>query len=161
MEKSYFPKNNIINGNNSSNEALKYNINNDKIENKLKLRKNAYNKILKKKNAIFVEKITNEKMIEIENLEPEHQYRIIKSHLISYSEPNIIKILSYVIDKYCSLYSEDMKKLKILDEGIIDNILNLFYTTINNDIFSLCSTILSIFCTDYILFSIKMIKKYL
>ena len=159
MEKSYFPRMNIINGNNSNNEALKYNIYNEKIENKLKLRKKAYNKILMKKTAIFVEEISNEQIIEIENLEPEHQYRIIKSHLNSNNEPNIIKILSFVIDKYSSLHSEDMKKVKILDEGIIDNILDLFYTTINNDIFSLCSTILSIFCTDYILFSIKMINE--
>ena len=159
MEKSNFPRNNINNDNILSNDALKFDNFNEKIENKLKLRKKAYNKILMKKTAIFVEEITNEKMIEIEKLEPEQQYKIIKSHLISNNEPNIIRILSYIIEKYCSLPSENMKKVKILDEGVIDKILDLFYNTINNDIFSLSSSILSIFCTDYILFSVKMINE--
>ena len=159
MERSDWPYINKIKDNESNNESLKYNNYNEKIENKLRLRKKAYNKILMKKNAIFVEEISNEKMEEIEKLDYFEQYKIMKSHLTSSNEANIVKILSYIIEKYCPLPPEKKIKIKMIEQGIIDIILDLFYTTNSNNIFSLSSTILSIFCTDYILFSIKMINE--
>lgn len=159
MERSDFSYVNKIKEDEPSNEALKYNNYNEKIENKLRLRKKAYNKILMKKNAIFVEEISNEKMEEIEKLGYLEQYKIMKSYLTSNNETNIIKILSYIIEKYCPMPSENKIKVKMIEQGITDSILDLFYTTNNNNIFSLSSTILSIFCTDYILFSIKMINE--
>ena len=159
MERNDFSYNSKIKGNEPSNEDLKSNNYNEKIENKLRLRKKAYNKILMKKNAIFVEEISNEKMEEIEKLDYLQQYKIMKSHLISNNEANIIKILSYIIEKFCSLPSENKIKVKMIEKGIIDSILDLFYTTNNSNIFSLSSSILSVFCTDYILFSIKMINE--
>ena len=159
MERSDFSNLNKIKEDESSNEALKYNNYHEKIENKLRLRKKAYNKILMKKNAIFVEEISNEKMEEIEKLGYMEQYNIMKSYLTSNNETNIIKILSYIIEKYCPMPSENKIKVKMINQGITDSILDLFYTTNNNKIFSLSSTILSIFCTDYILFSIKMINE--
>lgn len=106
-----------------------------------------------------MEEISNEKMEEIEKLDYLEQYKIMKSHLISNNEANIIKILSYIIEKFCSLPSENKIKVKMIEKGIIDSILDLFYTTNNSNIFSLSSSILSVFCTDYILFSIKMINE--
>ena len=159
MERSDFSYLNKIKEDEASNEALKYNNYQEKLENKLRLRKKAYNKILMKKNAIFVEEISNEKMGEIEKLGYLEQYKIMKSYLTSNNETNIIKILSYIIEKYCPMPSENKNKVKMIKEGIIDSILDLFYTTNNYNTFSLCSSILSIFCTDYILFSIKMINE--
>ena len=159
MERSDFSHMNKIKGDEQSNETLKYNNYNEKIENKLRLRKKAYNKILMKKNAIFVEEISNSKMEEIEKLDYLEQYKVMKSHLISNNETNIIKILSYIIEKYCPLPSENRIKVKMIEQGIADSILDLFYTTNNNNIFSLSSSILSVFCTDYILFSIKIINE--
>ena len=159
MERNDFSYNSKIKGNEPSNENLNYNNYNEKIENKLRLRKKAYNKILMKKNAIFVEEISNEKMGEIEKLNYLEQYKVMKSHLISNNESNIIRILSYIIEKYCPLPSENKIKVKMIEQGVADSILALFYTTNSNNIFSLCSSIMSIFCTDYILFSIKMINE--
>jgi hypothetical protein len=143
----------------NKNDALKKDYNKEKIETKLKLRKKAINKILMKKTVVFVEDITNEKMDELEKLIPENQYPIIYSHLISNNEPNIIKILSYIVKTFCSLPGENKNKRKFMEGNIIEKILNLFYTTRNKDIFSLCSSILSNFSTDYILFSIIMINE--
>lgn len=163
MERNIFNNKNEFKYQNSlssvNSDVLKFNNNNDKIENKLKLRKKAYNKILMKKTAIFIEEITNEKLDELEQLDYEQQYKIIKNYLISNNEQNIIKILTYIIKVFCPLPLESKIKMKLLDEGIIDNILIIFYTTNNNNIFSLCSSILSIFCTNYILFSLKMINE--
>jgi hypothetical protein len=155
------------NNNNPFNQKLVYNINtisrkdhnNDRLENKSKLRKQAIHKILMKKTVVFVEEITNEKLSEIEHLNYDKQYEIIKSYLISNNEPNIIKILSYIIKNICNLTSVNRNKLKILDNKILDDILLIFYTTNNKDIFSLCSSILSTFCTDYYVFSLCMINE--
>ena len=151
---------NIINENISNSEDLKKIYNNDKLENKSRLRKKAINKILMKKTVIFVEEITNEKLDEIESLSYDKQYEIIKSHLLSNNENNIIKILSYIIKVYCVLPPENKIKRKMMIEGkIIDYIVNIFYDTNNKDIYSLCSSIISTCCTDYIFFSIGMINE--
>ena len=76
-----------------------FDYNNDRLENKSRLRKKAIHKILMKKTVVFVEEITNEKLSEIEQLDYDNQYKIIKTHLTSNNEPNIIKILSYIINK--------------------------------------------------------------
>ncbi len=159
-QNSLFNPNSINDQNNSSNEDyLKYKYNNDRLENKSRLRKKAIHKILMKKTVVFVEEITNEKLSEIEHLDYDNQYKIIKTHLTSNNEPNIIKILSYIINNICQLTPENPNKLKMVDLKILDDILLLFYTTNNKDIFSLCSSILSTFCTDYYLFSLRMINE--
>ena len=150
-------------GNNEKNlynkEDLKKDYNEEKIDIKLKLRKKAINKILMKKTVVFVEDITTEKMGELEKLSYEKQFPIINSHLISNNEPNIIKILSYIINTFCPLPTENRIKRKFTNEKILENILNLFYTTNNKDIFSLCSSILSNFSTDYMNFSLIMLNE--
>ena len=108
----------------NKNDALKKDYNKEKIETKLKLRKKAINKILMKKTVVFVEDITNEKMDELEKLIPENQYPIINSHLISNNEPNIIKILSYIVKTFCSLPAENKNKRKFMEGNIIEKILN-------------------------------------
>ena len=159
MEKNNYRNKNSINENIIMNDdVLKINYNNDKLENKSKLRKRAINKILMKKAVIFVEEITNEKLNELEKLDYDKQFEIIKSQLESKNESNIIKILSYIIKNICPFPAENKNKRKMLNENIINNVLNVFYSTNNKDIFSLCSSILSNFCTDYILFSIDMIN---
>ena len=158
MDKNSYKDTNNINENILINSEELQNIyNNDKLETKSKLRKKAINKLLMKKAVIFVEEITNEKLNEIEKLDYDKQFEIIKSYLISNNEPNIIKILSYIIKNICPLPAENKIKRKMLNEKIVDNILNIFYTTNIKDIFSLCSSILSNICTDYILFSIDMV----
>ena len=98
-------------------------------------------------------------MNEIEQLDFGKQYQKITTYLMSNNEPNIITILSYIIKKVCPLPSENKNKRKIFEEKILDNILNIFYTTNNKDIFSLCSSILSNFCTDFINFSINILNE--
>ena len=158
MEKNSFQNKNDINENILINSEELQNIyNNDKLENKSKLRKKAINKILMKRAVVFVEEITNEKLNEIEKLDYDKQFEIIKTNLLSNNETNKIKILSYIIKSICPLRAENKIKRKVLNEKILDNVLNIFYSTNNKDIFSLCSSILSNICTDYILFSINMI----
>ena len=158
MDKNIYKDTNNINENILINSEELQNIyNNDKLETKSKLRKKAINKLLMKKAVIFVEEITNEKLNEIEKLDYDKQFEIIKSYLISNNEQNVIKILSYIIKNICPLPAENKIKRKMLNEKIVDNILNIFYTTNIKDIFSLCSSILSNICTDYILFSIDMV----
>ena len=141
-----------------NNEDLK-NYHNDKLDNKTKLRKKEINKILMKKTVVFVEEITSEELKKIEKLDFGKQYQKITTYLMSNNEPNIITILSYSIKKVCPLPSENKNKRKIFEEKILDNILNIFYTTNNKDIFSLCSSILSNFCTDFISFSINILNE--
>ena len=143
----------------STSDILQYNYNNDKLETKSKLRKKAINKILMHKTVVFVEEITKEKLKEIEQLNYDKQYEIIKSYLTSNNEQNMTKILSYIIDTICHFPGENKNKSKMLENDIIDIILMLFYTTNNKDIFSLCSSIISNFCVDYILFSLRMLNE--
>ena len=143
----------------STSDILQYNYNNDKLETKSKLRKKAINKILMHKTVVFVEEITKEKLKEIEQLNYDKQYEIIKSYLTSNNEQNMTKILSYIIDTICHFPGENKNKSKMLENDIIDIILILFYTTNNKDIFSLCSSIISNFCVDYILFSLRMLNE--
>ena len=153
-------KQNIINNNISNSEDPKTINNNEKFESKSRLRKKAINKILMKKAVIFVEEITNEKLDEIESLSHDKQYEIIKSNLLSNNEPNILKILSYIIKVYCVLPPENKIRRKMMIDGkIIDFIVDIFYNTNNKDIYSLCSSIISTCCTDYINFSITMINE--
>jgi hypothetical protein len=153
-------KQNIINNNISNSEDPKTINNNEKFESKSRLRKKAINKILMKKTVIFVEEITNEKLDEIESLSHDKQYEIIKSNLLSNNEPNILKILSYIIKVYCVLPPENKIRRKMMIDGkIIDFIVDIFYNTNNKDIYSLCSSIISTCCTDYINFSITMINE--
>ena len=114
-------KQNIINNNISNSEDPKTINNNEKFESKSRLRKKAINKILMKKTVIFVEEITNEKLDEIESLSHDKQYEIIKSNLLSNNEPNILKILSYIIKVYCVLPPENKIRRKMMIDGkIID-----------------------------------------
>lgn len=158
-----FNSQNIYNNQNSfipsTNDILQYNYKNEKLETKSKLRKKAINKILMNKTVVFVEEITKEKLDEIEQLNYDKQFEIIKSHLTSNNEQNMIKILSYIINTFCHFPGENKIKTKIVEKGIIDIILMLFYTTNNKDIFSLCSSIISNFCADYILFSLRMLNE--
>jgi hypothetical protein len=57
------------------------------------------------------------------------------------------------------LPAENKTKMKILDEGIIDKILSIFYETKNSEIFFLGSSILANFCIDYYFFSLKLINE--
>lgn len=151
---------NVINQDLVNIEDLKKINNNDKLENKSRLRKKAINKILMKKTVTFVEEITNEKLDEIESLSYDKQYEIIKSHLLSNSETNIIKILNYIIKVFCVLPPENKIRRKMMIEGkILEYVVNIFYNTNNKDIYSLCSSIISNCCTDYINFSISMINE--
>lgn len=143
----------------STSDILQYNYNNDKLETKSKLRKKAINKILMHKTVVFVEEITKEKLKEIEQLNYDKQYEIIKSYLTSNNEQNMTKILLYITDTICHFPGENKNKSKMLENDIIDIILILFYTTNNKDIFSLCSSIISNFCVDYILFSLRMLNE--
>ena len=155
MERNINNNQNVINS-----EDLQIIFNNDKLENKSKLRKREINKILMKKTVTFVEEITNEKLDELEGLSYDKQYDIIKTHLLSNNEPNIIKILNYIIKVFCSLPSENKNRRKMMIEGkIINYVVDIFYSTNNKDIYSLCSSIISSCCTDYINFSISMINE--
>ena len=141
------------------NEDIQNNYNQEKYDNRSKIRKRAINKILMKKTVVFVEEITNEKLDEIGKLDYNNQFEIINSYLISNNEPNILKILAYIIKKICPLPAENKTKIKMLNQNILQNVLNIFFSTNNSDIFSQCSSILSTFCTDYILFSMIMINE--
>lgn len=144
-----------------SNEDIKNNYIQEKYENKEKLRKRAINKILMKRAVVYVEEITNEKLEELEKLDYDKQFEIIKSYLSSNDKPDIIKIkiLSYITKVICPFPAENKIKLKMLDKNILQDIQNIFYSTNNKDIFSACSSILSTFCTDYALFSTTIINE--
>ena len=154
MDGNYFMSENQINDKEISE------MKNDQTMNKLKLRKNALNNFLAKKTMMKQDaEIENKAFQDLSTQNYIQQHEEIKKILMSNNDQNLIKVLNYINEIISNKSFNDRLKSDLTRSGIGDLIINLYYSNMNNMVFSLCCSILESLCTTYFEFSSKLINE--
>ena len=154
MDGNYFMSENQINDKEISE------MKNDQTMNKLKLRKNALNNFLAKKTMMKQDaEIENKTFQDLSTQNYIQQHEEIKKILMSNNDQNLIKVLNYINEIISNKSFNDRLKSDLTRSGIGDLIINLYYSNMNNMVFSLCCSILESLCTTYFEFSSKLINE--
>ena len=148
----------LLSNENNNNKEL-HDLKNESTRHKLNLRKiNIKRNLEEKKFVQKDEEVDNKIFEELINLDYIKQIELIKKMLTSSNEQNIIKVLQFINNVVCPKNFNDKVKSEIIKSRTINIISELFYFNSNENIFTLCCSILETYCSQYFDFSTQFIN---